>query len=127
MSDFAVLFVDDEPLTRKITVRLLSKHYSVLEADSGIDALDTLREHVGEVGVMITDMKMENMDGMSLIQQVAQEFPGISVIASTGDLTNYDFDQMIDNGELFAAIEKPWDLSKAIETINSAMKACNVS
>lgn len=126
MSDFAVLFVDDEPLTRKITVRLLSKHYSVLEADSGIDALDTLRKRDREVGVMITDMKMENMDGMSLIQQVAQEFPDISIIASTGDLTNYDFDKMIESGELFAALEKPWDLADAIETINSAMKACTV-
>ena len=127
MSDFAVLFVDDEPLTRKITIKLLGRHYSVLEASSGIEALDTLRKHDGGVGVMITDMKMENMDGMSLIQQVAQEFPGISIVASTGDLTNYDFDKMIASGELFAALEKPWDFAHAIETINSAMNACTVN
>ena len=63
---------------------------------------------------------------MSLIQQVAQEFPGISIIASTGDLTNYDFQKMIDSAEIFAALEKPWDFTNAIETIDSAMSACSV-
>ena len=107
MPDFSVLFVDDEPLTRKITIRLLSRHFDVIEAESGNTALDYL-ETVGDtIGVIVTDMKMANIDGMTLIRQVSRDYPDISVIASTGDLATYDFSKMIEDGTIYSALEKP--------------------
>ena len=125
MNEFSVLFVDDEPLTRKITVRLLSRHYHVLQADGGVMALDMLRQKGTEISVIITDMKMEGMSGMTLIEKIAQDYPEIPVIASSGDLSNYEFEEMIVAGKLFATLEKPWDFGQALTLIGRAIKREN--
>ena len=122
MTDFAVLFVDDEPLTRKITSRLLSRHFAVVEAESGNSALDYLRATEMNIGVLITDMRMANIDGMSLIKQVSEKYPEISIIASTGDLANYDFADLKKQGRIYDALEKPWDIETALDTIRGAMQ-----
>jgi CheY-like chemotaxis protein len=123
MSEFSVLFVDDEPLTRRVSMRLLGRHYQVLEADSGVTALACLAQNSADIGVIITDMKMDEMDGMSLIEKVFIDYPDIPVIASTGDLSNYDFPKLMDEGKIFSALEKPWDFHKALSTIDAAMQA----
>lgn len=121
MPDFSVLFVDDEPITRRISSRLLSRRYVVLEAGDGQDALSILEDIGDRVGVVVTDMKMDRMDGLTLIDIISKRYPEIPVIASTGDLTNYDFDALIAGGKVFAAIEKPWNLSSAVALIGTAM------
>ncbi|MBX2870416.1 MAG: response regulator [Acidiferrobacterales bacterium] len=123
MNKFSVLFVDDEPLTRKITVRLLSRHYQILEADGGEMALDTLKDKGNDIHVVITDMKMEDMSGMTLIEKISQLELGIPVIASSGDLSNYDFDEAIRSGKLYATIEKPWNFEDALVLIESAVQS----
>ena len=63
------------------------------------------------------------MDGLSLIEFVASHYPSIVVVASTGDFLSYDFDALIRDGKLYAALEKPWDLDQALGTIRQAMSA----
>jgi len=123
MSEYSVLFVDDEPLTRRVSMRLLGRHYTVVEADNGKSALECLGRQDTEIGVIITDMKMDEMDGMSLIEKVFTDYPGIPVIASTGDLSNYDFAKLKDEGKIFSALEKPWDFNNALSTIDAAMQS----
>jgi len=123
MPDFSVLFVDDEPLTRRVSLRLIGRRYPVLEADSGVSAMACLEQQGDNVGVVITDMKMDKMDGMSLIKRLYVEYPNISIIASTGDLSNYEFSKLIDEGKIFSALEKPWNFDAALATIDAAMQA----
>ena len=121
MSKYAVLFVDDEPITRRISTRVLSPHFTVLEAENGEEAKSILAERGEEIAVMITDIKMEKVDGLALIDFVASDYPDITIIASTGDFLSYDFDTLIQEGKLHAALEKPWDLDHALKTIREAM------
>ena len=121
MTQFSVLFVDDEPLTRKVTARLLGRHYPVLEADGGESCLKVLEEKHHQIGVVVTDMKMGEMDGMTLIHEIVGRFPGIPIIASSGDLSEYEFDQMISQGDLYASLEKPWEFDHALEIIKNAI------
>ena len=127
MNKFSVLFVDDEPLTRKITVRLLSRHYQILEADGGEMAIKTLNEKAREIRVVITDMKMEDMNGMALIEKISHSYPDIPIIASSGDLSNYDFEEAISSGKLYATIEKPWNFDDALTLIENAIRAGGAS
>ena len=122
MSDLSVLFVDDEPITRKISSRLLGRQYPVIEAEDGQHALNLLATQSDQVGVVITDMKMGNIDGMTLIEILSRDYPLIPIIASTGNLENYDFATLIADGKVFSAIEKPWDLTNALKIVGAAFE-----
>jgi len=121
MPDFSVLFVDDEVLTRRVTTRLLSKHCDVFEANGGKSALDILEVHNDKISVVITDMQMDDMNGATLIDKIHVLYPEIPIIASTGDLSNYDFNSLIDDKKIYASIEKPWDFEGALSLIRSAL------
>lgn len=118
-----IIFVDDEPITRRISTRLLERLYKTTEADSVKQALEILETEGENVGVVITDMKMPVEDGLALIDNLARNFPKISIIASTGDLSKYDFPGLIEEEKIFAAVEKPWESKKVLDTVKSAMDA----
>jgi len=125
MFPFSVLFVDDEPLTRRVTARLLGRHYEVFEAEGGKTALKLLETHNREINVVITDMQMDDMNGEALIDIIHVLYPKIPIIASTGDLSNYDFDALIDEEKIYASIEKPWDFDDALSLIRKALSESN--
>ncbi len=94
-----------------------------MEADGVDSAMHLLEQFNEDISVLITDMRMPKKDGMELIQAVSQLYPKISIVASTGDLSKYDFPLLIEQKTIFAAIEKPWDKDTAIETVKSAVEA----
>ena len=62
-----ILIVDDDKNTREGLGRALQGTYEVLLADGGARALDLLAAH--PVRVMISDMRMSGMDGLTLLQR----------------------------------------------------------
>ncbi len=82
MSRSTVLLVeDDEGLCRALTLTLKNAGYEVLAAGDGEAALTTLTEH--EAGLVITDMRMDGMDGNTLLQRVRQHHANLPVIVMT--------------------------------------------
>ena len=79
-----ILLVDDEELVRmSIADSLRDSGYTVLEAASGIEALDHL--HVGAVpDVLVTDYLMPGMTGTMLAAAVRERLPGLPVLLITG-------------------------------------------
>lgn len=83
---FNVLIVDDEPLARMG----LREYYDWAklecslagEAEDGVQALQFLKEHKADI--VITDVKMPNMDGVALAQEVGRLYPDIKVIIISG-------------------------------------------
>ena len=67
MSDIRILAVDDSPTMRRIIVNTLKKagYNDVIEACDGKDALAKLK--VEEVGMVITDWNMPEMDGLTFV------------------------------------------------------------
>jgi len=77
-----VLLVDDDPgLLQLLEIRLESFGYSTLSASSGSEALNLLETQ--KVQAVITDLRMEPMDGIELFTQVHDRWPGIPVIMLT--------------------------------------------
>src|SRR5690606_2220393 len=69
-----VLIVDDEPNLRKILAAQLSRDgYDVLLAEDGEQGLAFLRDH--HIDLVVTDLKMPKLDGMSLLRQALAEHP----------------------------------------------------
>ncbi|MBF0526782.1 MAG: sigma-54-dependent Fis family transcriptional regulator, partial [Deltaproteobacteria bacterium] len=82
-----ILVVDDEKNYLINLEALLSEErdYEILTAESGIQALQVLKEH--EVDLVITDLKMPGMDGLQLLEEAKKRNSGLPVIVLTADGT----------------------------------------
>ncbi len=78
-----LLIVDDNPVDRELAVRSVRSLESleVLEAENGEQALALLAEHAPDL--VLTDLRMPEMDGLTLVQQVRERFPLVPVILMT--------------------------------------------
>ena len=78
-----VLIVDDEVALAEAMAEALDRAgYDVVTADSGAEGLRILTRQ--EPGVILTDLKMEGMDGLTLLRQAKSEFPDVEVVVITG-------------------------------------------
>ena len=80
-----VLVVDDEASIRDLLAKTLAlAEYDVDTAPDGSVALDRLRERRGAYSLMIADLRMPGMDGLTLIREVKQLSPSLPIIIITG-------------------------------------------
>jgi diguanylate cyclase (GGDEF)-like protein len=78
-----ILIVDDSPIVRALVGGYLrTAGYGVEEADNGVDALRKLEAHAFDV--IITDLRMPEMDGFGLLEAVKRKSAGPEVILLTG-------------------------------------------
>jgi len=78
-----ILVVDDEPLVRRSLSEFLTlEGYTVSSAGNGREALSMLKDYMADI--VISDMKMPELDGIHLLHEIRQNFPAISVIMITG-------------------------------------------
>ncbi|MBU0741919.1 response regulator [bacterium] len=83
MAEYKILLVDDEEeLVTTMVERLEFRGLAAAAATSGADALSQLRRE--RFDVVVIDLKMPGMDGLSLRDLIAVEFPGILVLMATG-------------------------------------------
>ena len=84
MAPATILVVDDEPQMTRMLTRLLGKidGVKVESALSALEALEKIRSFAPEV--VVTDVKMPEMDGIELLKQIREFDPHISVILVTG-------------------------------------------
>ena len=67
-----VMVVEDEESVRTLTARILMQAgYNVLTAADGVEALDILAEREPPVQVVVTDIRMPRMDGITLASELA--------------------------------------------------------
>ena len=76
------LVVDDEPRLRRVLVRLLEgEGFSCAEAGSGTEALEMLQHE--QVPLVISDLRMPQMDGATLLREIIAKWPDTAVIVVT--------------------------------------------
>ena len=80
-----ILLVEDEEAVRRVARLVLSSRgYRVLEARDGVHALAVLKEHGGEIDLLLTDLVMPRMNGQQLAERVAAEHPAVRVLLMSG-------------------------------------------
>jgi putative two-component system response regulator len=78
------LVVDDEPSVRRSLVRMLrAQGFTCHEAGNGREALEVL-EQIGETPLVISDMRMPELDGAGFLDAVRRHYPDTSVIMLSG-------------------------------------------
>ncbi len=84
----SVLVVDDETAVRRFAVRVLQREgYEVLEAADGLEALEMLRAGQVTVDLIVSDIVMPRMNGVELMQAVAESDPEVPVVLMSGYAT----------------------------------------
>jgi PAS domain S-box-containing protein len=79
-----VLLVDDEPLVREVlSAGLEDLHFDVTAAADGLTALRQLEADKG-IDIMVTDLAMAEMDGMTLIRRARERLPTLPILLLTG-------------------------------------------
>jgi two-component system response regulator GlrR len=115
-----ILLVDDDPgLLRLLSFRLKAAGYCVKPAESGEAALNLLT--LFQPKLIITDLRMEGMDGMSLFHEVRRRRPDIPVIILTAHGTVPDAVKATHAG-VFQFLIKPFDSKGLLEQIRNAMR-----
>ena len=80
-----ILVVDDEPTIRYTVERVLRQNgYEVMTAVDGIEATAILVKNLGHIQILLTDIMMPKMDGVSLCRIVKKLDPNVSIVAITG-------------------------------------------
>ena len=85
MSHKISLVVDDEPSVRDFIIAVLQGDgFQTIEAENGVHALELLHTLDGTVDLLVSDIRMPLMDGLTLACSVRGEFPAIPLILVSG-------------------------------------------
>ncbi len=86
-----ILFVDDETEVRNLARMVLEDGgYQVIEASDGIHALELFERHKAEIGLVITDVLMPNLDGLGLCARLGKIDPSLPILLLSGHVLEED-------------------------------------
>ena len=75
---------DEDPLRTLVTRALAEEGHFVVACADGVEALDMLQSEDGAFDLLLSDIKMPDMDGIALTLAVARDFPNIPILLMTG-------------------------------------------
>jgi two-component system response regulator AtoC len=115
-----LLFVEDEIALREATSERLKEHgYSVVQAESGEEALQKLTNFAFDV--IITDLKLPGIDGTQLIEIARERYPDIEGLVVTGYGTVKDAVEAIKKGAS-DFITKPFQFDHLLHVLSSTLE-----
>ncbi len=74
-----ILIVDDEFINREILKEILQDDYNLVEASNGQEAIDIYKAQEKELSLVLLDMMMPDKDGITVIQELKEEFKELEV------------------------------------------------
>jgi two-component system response regulator GlrR len=116
-----ILLIDDDPgILRLISIRLSAAGYDVVPESSGEKALAHLSLH--RPHIVVTDLRMNGMDGMAVFDAIHQRNPTLPVIILTAHGTIPDAVAATKRG-VFGFLTKPFDSKALLEQVEKALTA----
>jgi two-component system response regulator GlrR len=115
-----ILLVDDDPgLLRLLSIRLRAEGYEVEAVESAHKALATLNNFSPDL--VITDLRMDKMDGIGLLKELQTRSPGLRVVIITAHGTIPDAVTATQHGA-FGFLTKPIDKDELMSLVERALK-----
>jgi two-component system response regulator PhcR len=104
-----VLFVDDEPVSRKWFARAFADEFRIVTATGASEALQVLAERGDEFAVLVTDYRMPDRDGMKLLRAVQRDFRHLVRLLATAYAEKDVAIAAVNQGKVLRILEKPLD------------------
>jgi two-component system response regulator GlrR len=115
-----ILVVDDDPgLLRLLTIRLRAENYEVEAVESAAAALAACTRFRPDL--VVTDLRMDQMDGIGLLKELQSRWPGLKVIILTAHGTIPDAVHATQSGA-FGFLTKPVDKQDLLDHVQRALK-----
>ncbi|MDZ8105104.1 MAG: GAF domain-containing protein [Nostoc sp. DedQUE12a] len=117
-----ILIVDDEAAILEISKTLLEDHnYKTLTAINGIEAISLYAQHKNKISMVLMDMMMPSMDGLTAINIMQQMNPQVKIMGISGMVTD---NQMVEaaNAGVNIFLRKPYTFHKLLHAINEFLR-----
>ena len=113
-----ILVVDDEDSIREITKTSLENYnYKAITANDGIEAIALYAEYRDQIAIVLTDMIMPSMDGLTTIRTLQKINPAVKIIAISGLASSDKVNEATDIG-VKAFLPKPFTAKQLLQTIS---------
>ena len=116
-----ILLVDDEPHVLSGYKRHLRKNYNVVLAEGGAEALRLINTEV-PFAVVVSDMKMPEVNGITVLTEVARRHPDTVRIMLTGDADQRTAIDAVNEGNIFRFLTKPCSPETMARTLEAAVR-----
>jgi two-component system cell cycle sensor histidine kinase/response regulator CckA len=90
---------------------------SVLTAGSGADAIELSRSHHGEIDLLVSDVRMPQMDGCTLANQLQAENPDLPVLLISGYCEND-----VAEHSRFPLLPKPFSVTSLLQIVHGLLR-----
>ncbi len=114
-----ILVVDDNAELRELLQQVLSRSYDVVSAADGYEALTKIKKEKQVFDLIVTDLKMPNIDGITFVEHLPKPVPTIII---SGFLQRPDFREAVGRLSPVAVFEKPFKLAAVRKAIEGALK-----
>ncbi|MBF2063961.1 MAG: response regulator [Calothrix sp. C42_A2020_038] len=114
-----ILVIDDEDSIRDVTKTSLETYnYKAITASDGIEAIALYAEHRDQIEIVLTDMIMPVMDGLTTIRTLQKINPAVKIIAVSGLLSSDKVNNATEIG-VKAFLSKPYTAKQLLQTIGT--------
>ena len=116
-----ILLVEDEPAILNITTMILTNQgYTVLAANSPIEAIRLAGDHADEINLLMTDVVMPEMNGRDLAKELQSEYPQLRCLYMSGYTANVIAHHgVLDAGLYF--IQKPYSMNALADKLREVL------
>lgn len=121
MSDYRILYIDDEVDNILAFKAVFRRDYHIETAESGSEALEIMKDN--HFHVVISDQRMPRMTGVEFFTQIKELYPDTIRMVLTGYSDMQAIVDAINKGSIYYYITKPWNASELKVIIENALEA----
>lgn len=115
-----ILYVDDEKINLELFALVFKNKFNVITADSGFEGLEKLEENK-DICVVISDMKMPEMNGIEFIKNAKKKFDNLVYFILTGFEITEEIADALNEKLINRYFKKPFNSKEIENTINDVL------
>jgi CheY-like chemotaxis protein len=117
-----ILVVEDEPIVCAVAQAFLSRSgYTGLTAPDGASALNVLRDHLADIGLILLDMTMPGMTTDEIVRGVRALDPTLPILLTSGYASSDTVRQMVEEGSVQGFLGKPYTLAELVGKVQELL------
>ena len=117
-----ILIVDDEENNLALLNRTLRHDFEIFKTTSPLEALKILKENKSEIDLIISDHKMEEIDGVEFLKRSYEIYPHCVRLLVTAYSDSQILIDAINYGKIYRHIKKPWEPSELLMIVKTAVE-----
>ena len=116
-----VLVIEDEESIRNVLIRMLGRmSFKVIAAEAGQKGLDLFQQHRADISLVITDLNMPGLDGLTVLRSLRAAAPALCIVVMSGRIDEPVRASLKQLG-ISGLIDKPFGYTQILEAVRTAL------